>query len=345
MDKILKKITDFINKNRQILIIAVSVTVIVIAVIYYIIYRRQQEDTSGMYVTTLRSGTESDLDWGETDLANLYGDDQTSNIPQYVAEVYSVGHIEEILSKLGISGVNPEILSDGDLYHWSSGSTSVTYTVKTGDLIVESSTGIRLSEIEQAYVSSKNVGPYFEAFLSEYLDVDENLVYEVEDTGGNFRITGTVKLSDYRVIHSINKNEMFNVVFDEGGDLVSMAVSLAEFSKGDEDLILVSINELKSYLVYGNYPREDFISVDSSYEKECEVSDCYPEFRSEDVKNMIFDEVSIVYYFDPANPDDVLPVYELSGVGVVSDGENDFEVSVKVWANAVDPERIIIQDE
>jgi len=337
------KIREFLGQNKSsVILVGLVILSVLFALGYIYMANRLEETENEIYDVSIPSSTDNNLSWESVDVDRLAVADENLEADVYGADLYTIDDVESILDRLGFMNLAPDISENGDIYTWDLGDRGVaSYTPDVGDFMLESG-GLSLPSINLGYISESNVIAYFESFMGEYLQVDAaSFNVEVVNLDDGVKVTGTWLLGGCDVVSSINQESMIGAFFSENGDLESLFISLVRFEKQEESVTLVTIEELKEYLPWGAYPREEYVDVVSSSAPACEDYDCYFNYDIEDVSGVSLESAELVYYLNPSSPESVLPTYKLKGEGNVEDGEGRLvKVEVFVYANAVDPTRI-----
>ncbi len=347
--KKIKEVWDNIVNDRQNLILFIlAVASVVIATIYMVISGQQTEpQQTGYYENPFEESAENTLNWKEVRVTSPDLGVNKLELSSFKADIPDKDDIETVLARFGIVGIEPEELQDG-VYSWSVNENTVAnYTETTGALSINSVNGLRLKDIERGYIREEDVGEYFEEFVEFYFEWDTDFEYRIDKNGDYFRVSGTWFIEEYKVVGSGQKEDLFVVVFNEGGDLVAMHVTPIDFKKQQDKVDLVDIEGIKEYLHYSSYPKSEFIDIVSDTETECSDYDCYYNYDPREIDDIVINEAEIVYFFNAEAPESVIPVYKLTGRGGIfdEDDKEQREVSVTIYANAIDPAKIVLREE
>ena len=317
--------------------------IVVVAVIYF------TEDGGGdkVYDVPIGFEEESDYNWGDVDISSSANKPSGRKLPVYWGAKYDISEVEPMVKSFGFTG-EPEISGDGVFYAWVRGEEFARYSTITGDLSIYSS-AIPLSEIQKGYFDDENIEEYFGQFMSEYIGLGLDYQYEYERGGSSHQFTGSWFLQDHPVVYVGGQEYSFIVKFDNSGDLQSLYVRLMRVSETDEKVQLVSLSDLRSYIRLEGYPKEAFVDVvpegsDCNEESDCDPYGFYLAEDGFDVASLT--DVSFAYLYDFEGEGDIVPIYRLEGEGRATDENGTSrEISVVVFANAIDPSRIVTSEE
>jgi hypothetical protein len=264
----------------------------------------------------------------------------------YKADLYEVEKVKTFISRLGIY-VDPQMRNNDQLYFWETETGRASYSLQSGLLKVDDSTGLKLEDIERGYIDEESVKDYFEQFEDLYLEYAEEYEFEVSENGNMFQVQGTLKLQGYDVVAQNDRIDLFSVVFNEGGDLVSMSAVLVDFRQIAQEVDLVEVDALKNLIKQNSYPRSEFIQVIPGSQAKCNDYHCMYDVEMDEIQNIVFDEAQIKYYLDSTTSESVLPVYELKGKGRYYDEieEATHDIVITVYANAVDPSKLYVSQD
>jgi hypothetical protein len=348
-----KKIKQFwkrltTDKDTLTLIILTIVSVVV-ATIYFFMSQAQQGTPEDDYYEIPESlnnaqNQQNDLDWDQVSITPEEIDGEDLELSAYQAEVFSIEQINTILIRFGFAGSSAEILANGDLYSWTKDNiATASYTPDRGSLVIASNNGIRLEGIERGYITSETAEEYFNEFMSYYFEKENEYEIEVTENGNMFKVRGSWILDGYNLVDATQTENMIAVVFDDGGDLMELSITLLELSKKDSQVDMLSTQELKQYVQSDAYPKQAFMDVIAAPENQCNDYDCYYNYNFDEVKALTIDDVEVVYYFDPLTPQSVLPIFKLKGEGTVYDriDETSRRVLITIYANSVNPEKLL----
>lgn len=326
--------------------LVVILAVIVGLVLLYIYVSRREPGESVNYAINLGGEQGDDLSWGRVSLSGITGKDEFYEVEVYKSEPYELDEVDEVVVGLNFGSSSPEEVLEDEFYTWSSLSEGTgSYNLKTGDFFFESTDSLRLREIERGYIDEDTAVEYFGEFVKQYLGLETDIEAVAEDTGVNINITGEFVVNGYSIVSAVNQRNNVSAVFTKGGNLVSLFISLTRFSKSDSSVRVMGIPDLKKYIKGSAYPKESFVNIIPSDDYDCPDYDCFSSYSAADITDVIINSASVVYYWNPTKSGDVLPTYELEGEGVyIDEDENVSEVSVIVYANAVDPSQIYLPD-
>lgn len=337
-----KKIQEFIRKNREILLLLVAIFLLILIGIYVFGFEGSGEDD---YHVSVLDPSEEGSSLNNLSTSGAESQVSVDNAPVYSASIFEESDVESIVLDLGFSAFH-EVTSTQEMYKvWQRGDDYARYNTETGDFVV-SSDPIRLPEIERGYVTEESMVSYFEEFAETYLGIPYDLLISVEPEGSGFRVVAQVVLQDLPVVYAHGQEYALSAKFTEGGDLTDLYANLVEFNETSETVELISTSDMLSYLQLGNYPQESYINIEPSSGSSCETCDPYGFLSPSDFETGTIERVDVVYYYNRNTSTAVLPVYKLTGDGYATDlNDNSRKVSVTIYANAVDPSRIIIPAE
>lgn len=342
------KIIEFIKKRRELFLVILFVLIVILVIVYVLVSRKKEEEIAQSYVETTLSGQK-----GEGSLAvsgvNLedpddYDPEKTYTI--YEFETYNLGRVKQILRSLGIGTLNEEVYDDDTLYIWRPDeNTYARYSTVNGSFVI-SSESIKLSQLESNYVSVNTAEQYLKDFVEVYIGVDLDPVVTVENEGNDYRVVGDWEINGYQLYSGINYTGSINVIFSEDGELVNLSMDLIEVSSTNREVSVVGASDMEAYLSLSNYPKDVFITELQDENPECEDYDCLSNFTVSRILTLDIDEFKLAYHFNPINSEDIAPIYFISGEGEVMDTmAKTHDVAMVVFANAVDPERLLLGED
>ena len=331
---------ELIKKNRDIIIIAAIV--LVVLVISLISFSGKNPGETVQFVSPFSTDQSFGTGWGAVDFSGVAGDQETVELPVHSSEVFAVDEVQVIVEKLGMGTATRTVSEDGAYYSWSRGEEFVQYNSETGDLVVNMS-AVSLNEITDTSFSSRVVEDYFVEFVRVYITNEQSISAVSQVQGSFFDVSGTWELDGYPTVRKYGQNYSVIARFDRSGNLVSLYASLYHFSQQDTMVEVVSLRELKSMVSFNNYPKEAYIDIVPSGDYDCgEECDPYGWDTVGGFQGAAIKDASIVYYYSPEDKSDVIPVYRLVGEGTAGVGTEIADVSVVIYASAIDPSQIII---
>lgn len=337
------KLNDWIIKNRDVVLISIAVLLVIIVIVAGTI--KKSPSSVDTFISPFSTDVSTGSGVGMVDMTGVDDDKEVVSLPVYSFEVFPVENVQEIVEQLGMGSVPRTVSDDGIYYLWENGDDFIRYNIKNGDFIVNSAP-ISLNEAMETNFSSQTAEEYLTEFVREFLSSDLSVNPRSEVQGSFTEVKGSWNIDGYQFIQKYGQADSVIASFDRNGSLVSLYASLVTFTSSDTTVELVSIDELKSYVSFNNYPKEAYIDIVPENTTECgEECDPYGFDGMSSFDNATISEVNIVYYVSTNTENEILPVYQLIGEGTSTTDNGTIPVSVTIYASAIDPSLIIIPSE
>lgn len=335
----LKQLIQWIKQNRDYVLLLAVFSVIVVLILS-ILFRKETPERMA-YPAPFSAEQSGEHLWGNVKVSE---DDVESGrtVPVYHASEFDRDMRDAIVSKLGFSGVTEERSGDGVYYLWTRGESFVRYNTVRKELDYNGDP-ILLPALGRVTLTADTAGAYFEHFSEEILGISSSFSTNVTQAGSSFTVSASPLLGDIRVVNGGNREYPIIAQFSEDGDLLSLSAQLSTFRDTGDTVGLVPGDDLAEYIRTQSYPKEAFLDSISSGDPLCETSDPYGLYSLDSFTDAVISDIEVVYYYDPLAGADVLPVYRMVGSGTVVDEESvTHPVSVVIYANAVEPSRIVL---
>jgi hypothetical protein len=339
-------IKKIIENNREVLLFIASVLILLSILGYLFLKDRIDTGTGEAYPVNLDTRQEVMHNW---DAVNTIGDIDDIDVKEL--DVYTVGSmgiekVRDLVRELDFVMSSEVVSDDGRFYSWTKGGDSAQYDSVAMSFVAVTS-GAKLEKLEPRSLNRDSVIEYFDEFVSEYIENGQNSLVTAERSGDTYEVRGTWLVDGYPVVGPYNQEEMIVVRFNDIGTLLSISMSLAEFSVSDDSVSLASIPEVLSYLRAGSYPKEAFLSQKAGSGQGCSTEGCidFEVSALDGFTEATIDEAQIVYLLNPYDSSDVLPVYQLRGSALVRGEGTSVNADITIYANAIDPSQIMIPSE
>lgn len=336
-------IKKIINKNREVLLLIASVVILLSVFGYLYLKDRSNSETKTVYPVNLDTTQEVLHNWDSVNMTGSIEDD-VDLLDVFSVESIGIKRVRDLVRDLGYD-MGSEVLSDsGRFYTWSNERNSAQYDSVTMKFSAVTS-GVRLGKLSPRSLNQDSVIEYFNEFLSEYVGIGQDFRVGVEKKGDVYEIRGTWLVDEFPVFGPYNEEDLILVQFNDIGTLLSISISLTQFTMSNELVNLVSVPDMLSYIRARSYPKEVFLTQQVGSDQGCSDEGCI-DFEISSLDGFIeatIDDVRIVYLCDPYSSQDVLPIFLLRGNALILD-ENDMPISaeVTIYANAVDLSQISI---
>jgi len=335
-------IIDVIRKNKELLAFGLVFVVLVVVIASVCFSDRSRDTRNSVYVSPLQTNESGSGAWKNVDIDLGQGETGIESLDVYSSTVVSNGRIRSIVEDLGFNTQTEQISDDGVYISWGTDENFARFNTLSGDLVINARP-IKLAKIERGYIDMDILGEYARQFINSYLQTDHEVTLTTEEIGSGFDVQGSWLIDGYSVVEPHGQGYSFSISFNKGGDLVALYARMVSFSKGDQTVGLVSVRDVREYIASYTYPKEAYLDISTSSVDTCEDCDPYALYTLEDFENANISEVQIVYYYDLSLSNDVLPVYKLTGTGrVIDEKGKSHNVVITIYANAVDPSKIVI---
>lgn len=337
---------ETLRKNKETIVL--SVLFVCIVILGWYLWKQGDQDSIDDDIRVgvpLQTAQDTSYDWGSIGFTTTIGDTDTMTLPIYKVVPIKVDDMVSIVADLGFSGTGSN--EGGGVYRfWGNDSEYARYDLQTNTLNVESP-GIRLSRIDRGTSMSSGMETYVEEFITTYLGIESPVSLSVSKSQDGYMVNGYWRVGMYDVVQAHGKEYSLIAEFSMSGDLCALSLDGTTFKDTGRTVDVISRTVLERYVSLDTYPKEAYIHTLVTSDSTCEEDescDPYALYTFDGFTKATIHTASIVYYYDSLEGlSEIVPVYRLEGSGTATDDDGRVhDVTVTIFANAVDPSQILL---
>lgn len=312
--------------QRKYLIIGVAVLVVVaLLLLLFLLLRKNLKYPEEPINQTSLAVNEKEIILGNTNL------EEGLEYPLFlVSDTTKYSFVKSFAEKLNLGVASSE---EGEYYEWRSEAGMLLYSLDRNTIIFELKEGLEWSEVELTKHS-------FNRFLKTYFGEDWNYVLfdKEKRAGGEIVYYAKRTINETDVIEMREHKGQTDYLALKDGKIIYGKLMLTVFTPSRYKVPLVTKEELSSYLLQANYPKEIYPRFEAvSNSLLGKVDYLSPEFEkvAESIDNCSTKAATVIYYYKSFDQKLLTPVYKLNMDCDVSYKKEVYSIPSTAYVSAI----------
>ncbi len=347
----MRRILDFINKNKGVLLAILIVIAISAIIIIWLTSGDDKQAPNNNFLIEVPLST-------EVKHAVTIDREKYVQLPKELG-IYKIvktdnrALINNFLVKIGKNNMNIAF-SDPDFVSWEKDNEYVEYITNYSSLKFYFEDTVQLV-FNNPVTDDASAQRFVELFYRNYLNKDYEFTnVKVTQEGTMKKIEASRKIGDlpiYTMGYDVRTDLLY---IDNNSNLKSGLLTIVEVEAEPADTIpLVDITNLQNVLRNSEYPKvvyegysEELIEYASRNEDGTEIPDYGDNLIAKTLQaTSVADKVGLVYFYSDNSLTYLVPSYQIYSTGRVEYNSKTFPIPLLIYANALDPERVFISNE